>query len=171
MTSLASLQAAEAEVRRVTQPATVHPTAGGGRLDALINNASVAAACEVFLPLLRSSSRDPRIVQVSSTRGSLAYTEEGRLPPPRALSYCASKAALNLVTMLMSQREESAAVLFQCASPGHCRTDFNGNTGARDPEVGAEVIVDMVLEDRELLGKCGLWEVPVGETEKVRAPW
>lgn len=89
--------------------------------------------------------------------------------PPWAISYGASKAALNLSTLELSRREENKVVMFQCTSPGHCKTDFNNNTGFKDPTDRARVIAGLVLEER---GRSfGLWEIEGGNIDPVTVPW
>ena len=137
------------------------------------NVTSPILVTESFLPLLKSTSADPRVIQVSSTRGSLSATANEKLPPPVAVSYPASKAALNLATLLLAQREGNrGVVVFQCSSPGHCRTDFNGNSGKKEPIEGARVAVELVLEDKEgaRARECGIWEIEGGR-EMERAEW
>ena len=135
-----------------------------------MNVASVVLTCELFLPLLRETSKDPRIIQVSTARASITRSQNGNMPPIRAISYGASKVALNLATLELSKRAENANVVFQTTSPGHCKTDFNNNTGRKDPIEGARVIADLVLEERSGR-RYGLWEIENNDTEPVCVPW
>lgn len=166
-----------------------------------INVASIVLTTETFLPLLRETSPDPRVIQISSARGSMTRIAQSVMPPPWSLSYGATKAALNLVTLEMAEREErereheagrevreeggedgmgtegrqrqKPRVVFQCVSPGHCRTDFNNNTGRKEPIEGARVVAEVVLEDRERARarECGLWEIEGEDTEARLVPW
>ncbi|KAL9622649.1 MAG: hypothetical protein Q9160_002959 [Pyrenula sp. 1 TL-2023] len=187
ITSDESIRDAEREIR------TKH-----GKLDVLINNAAIALPendlstlrttyqtmfstnvaslvliIETFLPLLKSTSADPRIIQISSARGSLTRTQQSLMPPPWSLSYGATKAALNLVTLELSRKEGNVDVVFQCVSPGHCRTDFNGNRGKKEPIEGAKVVAELVLEARDEAKKrqYGLWEIEGEDTEPTLVPW
>lgn len=132
-----------------------------------MNVASVVKTCEVFLPFMRETSTDPRIVQVSSARASLTRIAGGKMPPAVAISYGASKAALNAATLELAR--QNPHVTFQLASPGHCRTDFNNNRGTKDPLDGAKVVAELVLE--EAGRECGLWEIEGEDTEPVLVPW
>ncbi|KAH8821961.1 hypothetical protein F5884DRAFT_108541 [Xylogone sp. PMI_703] len=134
------------------------------------NVASVILTCETFLPLLRETSDDPRIIQVSTARSSISRIQSGKMPAAVAVSYGASKAALNLATLELSKRPENEKVLFQAAAPGHCKTDFNNNTGFKDPLDGARVIADLALEKRGNR-KYGLWEIENDDTEPTLVPW
>jgi NAD(P)-dependent dehydrogenase (short-subunit alcohol dehydrogenase family) len=70
------------------------------------------------------------------------------------ISYNLSKAALNLLTLEFAR--VFPTILFQATNPGHCKTDFNGHQGAKDPKDGAEVIVQLALCEREKYG-MGFW--------------
>ncbi|OAQ96443.1 hypothetical protein LLEC1_00993 [Akanthomyces lecanii] len=72
------------------------------------------------------------------------------LPPAAVVSYCASKAALNMLTLHLQLEEdgrgegEAARVGYWAASPGHCSTAFNGFRGRKEPEEGAEVVARLL---------------------------
>lgn len=137
------------------------------------NVASLVFITETFLPLLKSTSADPRIIQISSARGSLTRTQQSLMPPPWSLSYGATKAALNLITLELSRKEANMNVVFQCVSPGHCRTDFNGNTGKKEPIEGAKVVAELVFEpkDEARRRQCGLWEMEGEAIEPTLVSW
>ncbi|WP_026911268.1 SDR family NAD(P)-dependent oxidoreductase [Patulibacter minatonensis] len=156
----------------VTDDASVGSAAGlleqRGGLDVLVNNAGVSgglpqdpgeAGAEVLrsvfetnvlglvrvtdavLPLLRASSR-ARIVNVSSTMGSIAAMAHAGERMPVMVAYSPSKAAVNALTVLYAQQLREAAVLVNAACPGYVATDFTGHpAGARTPEQGAAVVV------------------------------
>ncbi|MGH9277951.1 MAG: SDR family oxidoreductase [Acidimicrobiales bacterium] len=145
-----------------------------GRLDILINNAGtfVAAAAtattatemrQIFevnvfgvvttihalLPLLRRSPA-PRIVNVSSTTGSLTLTSEGVDIPgdaTRRLAYTASKAALNMLTVQYALAfrgdPDMRHIKINSASPGYTATAMNQHCGTRQVADGARIVVDL----------------------------
>ncbi|EEB94777.1 hypothetical protein MPER_06354 [Moniliophthora perniciosa FA553] len=111
----------------------------------------------------RAKSEAPRVVNVSSARGSLSF--EAGLPPERTggLVYNASKAALStslihlywpltnytllsdMVTVMQSKNLLAFApkLKVNAATPGHTETPFNNFTGTRTLEEGAAVIVHL----------------------------
>jgi NAD(P)-dependent dehydrogenase (short-subunit alcohol dehydrogenase family) len=119
------------------------------------NITSVAAVTSVFLPLLRRSS-DPRVIHVSSGRGSLQRTVGPDFPPTIIVAYSISKTALNALTVEQQKvenartgkEEDGGKVDFYTINPGHCKTAFNGYRGHKDPIDGAEVVVQLVMAKR-----------------------
>ena len=144
-----------------------------GRLDILVNNAGIAIAegpddsnlsqryaetfstnvtgvalmVPAFLPLMKETSQDPRVVNISSARASLSLSASGGLPPSRVISYSVSKTALNALTIEYAKAEPG--VRFYAASTGHCRTAFNGYRGTKHPLDGAKVVVELALADKQ----------------------
>jgi NAD(P)-dependent dehydrogenase (short-subunit alcohol dehydrogenase family) len=83
------------------------------------------------------------VVNLSSGLGSvrLLADPDGPYMGPDAIGYSASKAALNMVTVLYSRalREEGIAV--NAVSPGWVATDLIGHQGFRTAEQGAAIVV------------------------------
>ena len=126
-----------------------------GRLDILVNNAGIAIAegpddsdlsqsyaetfntdvtgvalmVSTFLPLMKETSQDPRVINIYSAHASLSLSSSGGLPPSRVITYSVSKTALNALTIEHAKAEPG--VRFYAASPGHCRTAFNGYRGTK----------------------------------------
>ena len=141
-----------------------------GVLDVLINNAGIAAdrkppseatqgdlhytfdtnffgaiaVTQAFLPLLRTSKHG-RIVNVSSGLGSLTQHSDPNWPFAafNALSYCASKTALNAFTVLLANELRDSGIKVNVADPGYTATDMNNNSGPQTVAEGSEAIVSL----------------------------
>jgi NAD(P)-dependent dehydrogenase (short-subunit alcohol dehydrogenase family) len=102
----------------------------------------VITVTSAFLPLLRRSSA-PRIVNVSSSAGSLAAISDFTNPDPIALGYVPSKTALTAVTMMYARGLASEHILVNAVCPGFVATDLNNHRGVRTPAEGAASAVRM----------------------------
>lgn len=134
---------------------------GDGSLDIVINNAgtsprgeefsnldptSMAAVFEVnaIAPLIVAQrcyrllvhSDRPRIVNISSSMGSLTQKESGR-----HYSYAASKAALNMLTRAAAHDLAPEGVIVVALHPGWVKTDLGGPHAGLTP---AESVNDML---------------------------
>ena len=147
-----------------------------GRLDILVNNAGIAdlttdgppgktslatverifrtnffdtlAVTQAMLPLIKASPNG-RIVNVSSGLGSLTQNADPDWPfaHVKALGYCASKAALNMMTVQLAWELRDTKIKVNSADPGYTATDLNRNSGTQTVEEGAEETVRLALLD------------------------
>ncbi|MEX5633314.1 SDR family NAD(P)-dependent oxidoreductase [Parafrankia sp. FMc2] len=171
-----------------------------GRLDLLVNNAGivvewgvpisdvtaalvraayetnvfgVVAVTQACLPLLRCSA-DPRIVNVSSPLGSLAFLSDQKNPisTRHLLPYSSSKAALNAITVLYANALREEGVRVDAVSPGLVATDLNARSpfsrGVLTPEQGAAVVVGLARGDAE--GPAGAFHSHDGSSWQT-LPW
>lgn len=163
-----------------------------GRLDILMNNAGITdpedgvpstsstkavrrifetnlfgahAVAREMLPLIRKSPAG-RIVNMSSSLGSLAMNGDPSSPyyAAQLFGYNASKAALNMLTVQLSEELRGTSVTVNSVSPGFVKSDLNGNTGYLSPEQGAQLPVAMALQGDD--AKSGQFLDATGAT-----PW
>ena len=100
------------------------------------------AVTQAMLPLLRRSRRG-RIVNVSSSLGSLALTSDPVTPMSQflALGYNTSKSALNAMTVQFANELRQTPIKVNAICPGYCATDINNHSGPRTPAQGAVAAV------------------------------
>lgn len=106
----------------------------------------VITVTSAFLPLLRRSIA-PRIVNVSSSAGSLASISDFANPDPIALGYVPSKTALTAVTMMYARDLVDERILVNAVCPGFVATDLNNHHGVLTPAEGARSAVRMATID------------------------
>lgn len=139
-----------------------------GRLDILVNNAGVNLDFEgeitgdtlrrtydanvigpfeisrVLLPLLRNSAAG-RIVNQSSILGSLETVSAGHGGSFGTAGYCSSKAALNMLTVVLALQLKDTKIKVNAAHPGWVKTDMGGENATLDVKEGAKTAVDLSL--------------------------
>ena len=143
-----------------------------GRLDILVNNAGIfdfadaapgsasipavrkvletnfigaLAVTQGMLPLLRKSAAG-RIVNLSSSLGSLSVNADPSSPyfAQRYIGYNASKAALNMLTIQLTEELRDTGIVVNSVSPGFVKTDLTGY-GFMTPEEGGRLPVRHAL--------------------------
>ncbi|KAF4945059.1 hypothetical protein FGADI_12215 [Fusarium gaditjirri] len=170
-----------------------------GKLDVLINNAgkierrspgnladirgasnscynnlitSNAVVTHALDSLLRKSS-EPKVIMISSARGSMARTNNKELPPVANIDYCVSKVGLNMLMLHLqaaeNHRKNGPNITFWAVSPGHCKTAFNGYKGRKDPLEGAEAVVRLLESTEGDIEPGTFWEYENGSFQQV--PW
>ncbi|KEF59899.1 uncharacterized protein A1O9_04747 [Exophiala aquamarina CBS 119918] len=132
---------------------------------------SVAVTIQQFLSLLRESQTGGKVIQISSARGSATRLASGVLPPTVSIPYAVSTSALNMLSIEMSRDPANRNVEFSLASPGHCKTAFNGFKGKRDPLEGANVVVELVRAGKDRYRNAGIWETTGDSLDLVEIPW
>lgn len=123
---------------------------------------------QAMLPLLRRADRTTapaRIVNLSSSLGSLTVNGDPTSPyySARLIGYNASKAALNMLTVQLSQELKHDGIVVTSVSPGYVRTDLTGGSGFMTPAEGAKLPVAHALGEA---GVSGSFVEPDGVT-----PW
>ncbi|GAA4710264.1 SDR family NAD(P)-dependent oxidoreductase [Nocardioides conyzicola] len=107
------------------------------------NVVGVIRVTNAMLPLLRRAS-SPRIVNVSSTVGSLALqTAQAEAYGPISAAYSPTKTYLNAITIQYAKELADSNVLINAGCPGYVATDLNNFQGLRTPEQGASVFLEL----------------------------
>ncbi|WP_278265759.1 SDR family NAD(P)-dependent oxidoreductase [Nocardia sp. AG03] len=120
-------------------PTTVDPATV--RIIVETNVIGVVRVTNAMLPLLRASAA-PRIVNMSSTVGSLAvHTTPGIEMGPVPAAYAASKTFLNALTVQYGKELGDTNILINAGCPGFTATDLNGFRGVRTPRQGAAIAI------------------------------
>lgn len=109
-----------------------------------VNTLGPLRVTQAFLPLLRRAPA-ARIVMMSSGLGSLAETSDmaGLYWNVGHAGYCASKSALNMLTVKLAKDLLPEGIKVNAADPGFTATDMNGHTGYRDVDQAAAVAVHL----------------------------
>ncbi len=152
-----------------------------GRLDVLINNAGIAgtadgppsktslsdveaimhtnfvgslAVTQAMLPLLQQAG-SAQIINVSSELGCISRQTDPawKFFPVKVLGYCASKAALNMLTVQLAYDFRDSHIAVNSVNPGYTATDLNGHSGPQTVEEGAAEIVRLALLEAPPTGK------------------
>lgn len=104
------------------------------------NVLGVIRVTNAMLPLLRRAA-SPRIVNMSSSVGSLTRQTEGGDVGPISAAYSPSKTFLNAITIQYVKDLRDTNILINAACPGYVATDLNGHRGVRTPEQGAATAI------------------------------
>ena len=162
-----------------------------GRLDILVNNAGIASLAEppsreafrkvlntnvvgalsvteAFIHLLKKSS-ERRLIFISSGTGSISQAADpsSHFHVGSGVEYRSSKAALNMLIVLYTNRLQTDGFRVLGADPGLCATSLSGNVqslldhGAATPAQGAERIATVVKGEKDantgrVLGEYGV---------------
>lgn len=86
----------------------------------VINSIGPLLLCQRYLDLLQVGA-SPRIVNISSLRGSLAWYKDSRF-----YAYSASKAALNMMTKRLAVEAKTMGIIAIVIQPGWVMTDMGG---------------------------------------------
>ena len=144
-----------------------------GRLDILVNNAGInvrgdgppssadvdvvtrilqtnfvgaLAVAQAMLPLIRKSAAG-RIVNVSSELGSITGFGDPnwKFAAVKYIGYCASKAAMNMMTAQLAAELRGTPIKVNSVNPGYTATDLNNHQGPQTIEEGSAETIRAAL--------------------------
>ncbi len=130
----------------------------------------VVRVTQTFIDLLKRSS-EPRIVNVSSSQGSITLHSDPsyRYYDYKAAVYLSSKSALNMYTVVLAYELKDSHFKINAVCPGYTKTDFNGHRGPGSVEEAGKRIVKFALIDKH--GPTGKFFSEENNPEKGEIPW
>lgn len=111
----------------------------------------VVRVTQAFIDLLKKSP-EPRIVNVSSSQGSITLHSDPsyKYYDYKAAVYLSSKSAMNMYTVVLAYELKDSNFKINAVCPGYTKTDFNGHRGPGSVEDAGKRIIKYAL-----IGKDG----------------
>lgn len=130
----------------------------------------VVRVTQAFIDLMKSSST-PRIVNVSSSQGSLTLHSDPsyKYYDYKGAVYLSSKSALNMYTVVLAYELKDSNFKVNAVCPGYTKTDFNGHRGHGSVEDAGKRIVKYALIDND--GPTGKFFSEENNPETGEIPW
>ena len=135
-----------------------------------VNVYGVIRVTQAFLDLLRKS-QEPRIVNVSSSQGSLTLHSDPThiYYSFKGVVYQTSKSALNMYTVVLAYELRDMPFKVNAVSPGSTKTDFNHQLGKGSVEDAGKRIVKYAIIGND--GPTGKFFSEDMNTETGEIPW
>jgi NAD(P)-dependent dehydrogenase (short-subunit alcohol dehydrogenase family) len=110
----------------------------------------VVRVTQAFIDLLKNSS-EPRIVNVSSSQGSLTLHSDPsyKYYDYKGAVYLSSKSAMNMYTVVLAYELRNSNFKVNAVCPGYTKTDFNGHRGPGSVEDAGRRIIKYALIDND----------------------
>ena len=110
----------------------------------------VVRVTQAFIDLLKISS-EPRIVNVSSSQGSITLHSDPayKYYDYKAAAYLSSKSAMNMYTVVLAYELKNSNFKVNAVCPGYTNTDFNGHRGTGTVEEAGKRIIKYALIDKD----------------------
>lgn len=130
----------------------------------------VVRVTQAFIDLLEKSS-EPRIVNVSSSQGSITLHSDSsyKYYDYKGVVYLSSKSAMNMYTVVLAYELRDSNFKINAVCPGYTKTDFNGHRGPGSVEVAGMRIVKYALIDKD--GPTGKFFSEENNPETGEIPW
>jgi len=130
----------------------------------------VVRVTQAFIDLLKKSS-EPRIVNVSSSQGSITLHSDPayKYYDYKGVVYLSSKSAMNMITAVLAYELKDTAFKINAVCPGYTKTDFNGHRGPGSIEDAGKRIVKYALIDKD--GATGKFFSEENNPETGEIPW
>ncbi|GAB2583242.1 SDR family oxidoreductase [Spirosoma areae] len=130
----------------------------------------VIRVTQAFIDLLKKSP-EPRIVNVSSSQGSLTLASDPASPyyNHKGAVYQPSKAALNMYTIILAYELKDTPVKVNAVDPGFTKTDFNNHRGTGTVEEAGARVVKYAIIDKD--GPTGMYFSEESNPETGEIPW
>ena len=110
----------------------------------------IVRVTQAFIDLLKKSS-EPRIVNVSSSQGSLTLHSDPsyKYYDFKAAAYLSSKSAMNMYTVVLAYELKDSNFKINAVCPGFTKTDFNGHRGTGSVEDAGKRILKYALINKD----------------------
>jgi NAD(P)-dependent dehydrogenase (short-subunit alcohol dehydrogenase family) len=130
----------------------------------------VVSVTQAFIDLLKRSD-EPRIVNVSSSQGSITLHSDPsyKYYDYKGAVYLSSKAAVNMYTVVLAYELKDSNFKINAVCPGYTKTDFNGHRGSGSVEDAGKRILKYALIDRD--GPTGKFFSEENNPETGEIPW
>jgi NAD(P)-dependent dehydrogenase (short-subunit alcohol dehydrogenase family) len=110
----------------------------------------IVRVIQAFMDLLKKSS-EPRIVNVSSSQGSITLHSDPsyKYYDYKGAVYLSSKSAMNMYTVVLAYELKDTNFKINAVCPGYTKTDFNGLRGLGTVDDAAKRILKYALIDKD----------------------
>ncbi len=130
----------------------------------------VVRVTQAFIDLLKKSL-EPRIVNVSSSQGSITLHSDPsyKYYDYKGAVYLSSKSAMNMYTVVLAYELKDSDFKVNAVCPGYTKTDFNGHRGPGSIENAGMRIIKYALIDKN--GPTGKFFSEENNPETGEVPW
>lgn len=130
----------------------------------------VVRVTQAFIDLMKKSS-GPRIVNVSSSQGSITLHSDPsyKYYDYKGAVYLSSKSAMNMYTVVLAYELRDSGFKINAVCPGYTKTDFNGHRGPGSVEDAGKRIIKYALIDKD--GPTGKFFSEENNVDTGEIPW